>query len=43
VVRDFIARVKEKALGEEVLGSLQPGQVLVSIVSKELAATMGEG
>ncbi len=43
VVRDFIARVKVKALGEEVLGSLQPGQVLVSIVSKELAATMGEG
>ncbi|QDL53642.1 signal recognition particle protein [Rhodoferax aquaticus] len=43
VVRDFIARVKEKSLGEDVLGSLQPGQVLVSIVSKELAATMGEG
>ncbi len=43
VVRDFIARVKEKALGQEVMGSLQPGQVLVSIVSKELAATMGEG
>ena len=43
VVRDFIARVKEKALGQDVLGSLQPGQVLVSIVNKELAATMGEG
>lgn len=43
VVRDFIAPVKEKALGQEVMGSLQPGQVLVSIVSKELAATMGEG
>ena len=43
VVRDFIARVKEKALGQEVLGSLQPGQVLVSIVNQELAATMGEG
>ncbi|MFN5938940.1 MAG: signal recognition particle protein [Polaromonas sp.] len=43
VVRDFIARVKDKALGTEVMGSLQPGQVLVSIVSKELAATMGEG
>ena len=37
VVRDFIARVKDKALGQEVMGSLQPGQVLVSIVSKELA------
>ena len=43
VVRDFIARVKEKALGQEVMGSLSPGQALVGIVSKELAATMGEG
>ena len=43
VVRDFIARVKEKALGEEVLGSLKPGQMLVSIVNRELTATMGEG
>ena len=43
VVRDFIARVKEKALGQEVLGSLSPGQALIGIVSKELAATMGEG
>ena len=43
VVRDFIARVKEKALGQEVLASLQPGQVLVGIVNRELAATMGEG
>ena len=43
VVRDFIARVKEKALGQEVLGSLKPGQTLVGIVNRELAATMGEG
>jgi signal recognition particle subunit SRP54 len=43
VVRDFIARVKEKSLGAEVVSSLTPGQVLVSIVQKELAATMGEG
>ncbi|MET0384293.1 MAG: signal recognition particle protein [Burkholderiaceae bacterium] len=43
VVRDFIARVKEKALGQEVVASLSPGQVLVGIVQKELAATMGEG
>ena len=43
VVRDFINRVKEKALGQEVLGSLSPGQALVGIVSKELAATMGQG
>jgi signal recognition particle subunit SRP54 len=43
VVRDFIARVKEKALGQEVIGSLNPGQALVGIVHKELAATMGAG
>ena len=43
VVRDFIARVKEKALGQEVLGSLSPGQALVGIVNRELGATMGEG
>ncbi|HNR83694.1 signal recognition particle protein [Ottowia sp.] len=43
VVRDFIARVKDKALGQEVLGSLKPGQALVGIVNRELAATMGEG
>ncbi len=43
VVRDFIARVKEKALGQEVMGSLKPGQALVGIVNRELAATMGDG
>ena len=43
VVRDFIARVKERALGQEVVGSLTPGQALVGIVHRELAATMGEG
>ena len=43
VVRDFIARVKEKALGQEVVGSLNPGQALVGVVHEELAATMGEG
>jgi signal recognition particle subunit SRP54 len=43
VVRDFIARVKDKALGQEVVGSLSPGQALVGIVHRELAATMGEG
>jgi signal recognition particle subunit SRP54 len=43
VVREFIARVKDKALGQEVVGSLNPGQALVGIVHKELAATMGEG
>jgi signal recognition particle subunit SRP54 len=43
VVREFVARVKEKALGAEVTGSLNPGQALVGIVHKELAATMGDG
>ncbi len=40
VVRDFLARVKEKALGAEVVGSLSPGQALVGIVNRELTATM---
>ena len=43
VVRDFIARVKDKAMGQEVLGSLSPGQALVGIVNRELAVTMGQG
>ncbi|MEO7852026.1 MAG: signal recognition particle receptor subunit alpha, partial [Rubrivivax sp.] len=41
VVRDFIARVKDKALGQEVATSLSPGQALVGIVQRELSATMG--
>lgn len=41
VVRDFVARVKEKALGEEVVGSLTPGQALVGVVHKELTTLMG--
>ncbi len=41
VVRDFIARVREAALGEQVIGSLSPGQALVGVVHRELAATMG--
>ncbi|MDQ6683787.1 MAG: signal recognition particle protein [Pseudomonadota bacterium] len=40
VVRDFIARVKERALGAEVVASLSPGQAFVGIVDRELAATM---
>lgn len=43
VVRDFVARVKDQALGAEVVGSLNPGQALVGIVHKELARMMGEG
>jgi len=41
VVRDLIARVKEKALGEEVVGSLTPGQALVGVVQRELTAIIG--
>ena len=43
VVREFIAKVKEKALGADVMGSLSPGQALVGIVNRELVATMGTG
>jgi signal recognition particle subunit SRP54 len=41
VVRDFVARIKEQALGEEVLGSLTPGQALVGVVQRELTRLMG--
>lgn len=41
VVKDFIAHVKERALGQEVLSSLTPGQAVVKIVHEELAALMG--
>ena len=41
VVRDFIALVREKAVGEEVMGSLTPGQALIGVVHRELAALMG--
>ena len=43
VVKDFVARVREKALGEEVAGSLTPGQALVRVVHRELTALMGAG
>ena len=41
VVREFITRVKEKALGQEVAGSLTPGQALVGVVHRELTGLMG--
>ncbi|NMF90402.1 signal recognition particle protein [Aromatoleum petrolei] len=41
VVKDFIARVKEKAVGQDVVGSLTPGQALVGVVHDELKALMG--
>src|SRR5438445_11329045 len=43
VVRDFVARVREQAMGEEVLKSLTAGQQVVKIVHDELTALMGEG
>src|SRR5258707_8543257 len=43
VVRDFVAGVREKALGEDVLKSLTPGQQVVKVVHDELTALMGEG
>ncbi|MCE9638596.1 MAG: signal recognition particle protein [Betaproteobacteria bacterium] len=42
VVRDFVAQVRERALGQEVMGSLTPGQALVGVVHRELVALMGE-
>ncbi|MBS1217213.1 MAG: signal recognition particle subunit (srp54) [Proteobacteria bacterium] len=41
VVKAFIDRVREKAVGEEVIGSLTPGQALVGVVHRELVALMG--
>ena len=41
VVKDFIARIKAKAMGEEVLQSLSPGQALVGAVHRELTQLMG--
>jgi signal recognition particle subunit SRP54 len=43
VVRDFVAHVRERALGEEVLKSLTPGQQVVKVVHDELTALMGAG
>lgn len=42
VTRDFIAKVKQQALGQEVLQQLSPGQAFVKIVHDELTAMMGE-
>ena len=41
VAKEFTARVKEKAIGENVLTTLQPGQVLTKIVHDELVGLMG--
>jgi len=43
VVKDFIARVSERASGQDVLKSLTPAQQVIKIVREELATLMGEG
>jgi signal recognition particle subunit SRP54 len=43
VVKEFVGRVKERALGQDVLKSLTPGQQVVKIVHEELTALMGSG
>jgi signal recognition particle subunit SRP54 len=43
VVKQFIAAVREKALGQEVLTSLSPGQALIGVVQRELTVLMGGG
>ncbi len=41
VVREFISHVRERAVGEEVLKSLSPGQALIRVVHEELVSVMG--
>lgn len=41
VVKQFVDSVREKALGQEVLGSLSPGQALIKVVNDELVSVMG--
>jgi signal recognition particle subunit SRP54 len=41
VVKDFVGKIKDKAIGAEVIGSLTPGQALIGVVHRELAALMG--
>lgn len=43
VVKDFIAKVKERAQGKDVLQSLTPGQAVIQVVNDELVALMGAG
>ena len=41
IVKNFVATVKEKCLGQEVLASLTPAQQIIKIVNEELIALMG--
>jgi signal recognition particle subunit SRP54 len=43
VVKDFVAQVRERAVGQEVLKSVTPGQLVIKIVHDQLAATLGGG
>ncbi len=43
VVKDFTARVRERAVGQEVLDSVNPGQMVIKIVHDELTAILGAG
>jgi len=43
VAREFVERVKEKSLGQEVISSVTPGQQIVKIIHDELADLLGEG
>ena len=43
VVKQFIAAIRDEAVGQEVSGSLSPGQALIGVVQRELAALMGGG
>jgi signal recognition particle subunit SRP54 len=43
VVKDFVARVRERSIGADVLRSLTPAQQIVKIVNEELIKTLGEG
>jgi signal recognition particle subunit SRP54 len=43
VVKDFTTRVKERAIGKEVMESLTPGQHIIKIVNEELVKTLGDG
>jgi signal recognition particle subunit SRP54 len=43
VVKDFVARVKERAVGHEILESINAGQQVIKIVNDELAAMLGAG
>jgi len=43
VVKDFVARVRERAVGQDVLDSLNAGQMVIKIVHEELTAILGAG